>query len=510
MKLRWSLALAGLWALEDFFIQWGAFWGKENYLHPFVYGALRLGLDVSLAVIVTMLLPRIWLGILVILDFIFSATVIAYAIYFHEPVSVFAVYTLKEGARVATFGVQVIPIFIWLLLLFALGMKLFLIKKIKPYSGMGRFALAGGGLMAYLLAFTILCFGSYNLRSVRKWGSSLAYGYGYPLTWFAQALYGPNLHEIAAEVNRMRSIPHEQLNLTEPAWPVGDKIAVIQLESVGWNVINGRVNGFEIAPFLNRLIKSSRIFKVHSYHRSGSADMDFAVLSGGAPDPRTINYTIPGILYSNSLPEFMSAHGFHTVSFHGNGGSFFNRRVNFVRMGFNEIWFKDDLRDKPLKKNLWGIRDEELFRISAEKLQSATDPQFHFLITLDSHAPFNLVRDDGNAIFPGSEDWKENYFNSMRILDAALRKYVKALPAGTLVILYGDHTAGVNYADFRAARDGSAEYVPCIVHVCGNTNWLPAGNSPVTNYSDLRILDVTTFLRRQIELRSERSASLNP
>jgi phosphoglycerol transferase MdoB-like AlkP superfamily enzyme len=229
--------------------------------------------------------------------------------------------------------------------------------------------------------------------------------------------------------------------------------------------------------------------------------MDYAVLSGGTPSTEVVSYDVPGVTYSNGLPAFMQKHGFHTVAWHGNDGGFFNRRVNFARMGFDEIWFKEDFKGRAVKQSSWGVRDAELFELSSQEIRQAARPQFHFIITLDSHAPFNLIDDEEKQIFPRASAWRENYFNSARLLDGLLRQYIESLPAGTLVILYGDHPAGVDYEDFHPAFEGAAQFVPCIVHVCGSSNPAPPPASSSASPPlppDLRILDIINFMRHQI------------
>jgi phosphoglycerol transferase MdoB-like AlkP superfamily enzyme len=227
--------------------------------------------------------------------------------------------------------------------------------------------------------------------------------------------------------------------------------------------------------------------------------MDFAVLSNGTPSSRMISYMIPGISYSNSLPNFLRHNNYHTVAWHGNNGNFFNREANFRHMGFDEIWFKGHLNSKPLVSSYWGIRDAEIFRLSSEKMRTARGCEFHFIITLDSHGPFDLISDEEKEIFPHSQQWQQNYFNSMYVLDRNVQNYLESLLAGTLVILYGDHTSGVNYRDFRSARKGSVEYVPCIVHICRSMTLWPSPQSPSpVLVDDLRINDIINHLRRQI------------
>ena len=119
-------------------------------------------------------------------------------------------------------------------------------------------------------------------------------------------------------------------------------------------------------------------------------------------------------------------------------------------MGFDEIRFKEDFRGQPVKMSSWGVRDADLFQLSNRKMRQDRGPQFHFIITLDTHAPFDLITDGEKEIFPHSKVWQENYFNSLRVLDNGLRAYIESLPAGTLVMLYGDHTAGVTYGDYHS------------------------------------------------------------
>jgi phosphoglycerol transferase MdoB-like AlkP superfamily enzyme len=199
------------------------------------------------------------------------------------------------------------------------------------------------------------------------------------------------------------------------------------------------------------------------------------------------------------MPRFFHQYQFHTAAFHGGNGDFFDRQPAFARMGFDEIWFQESLTNPPLRRSHWGIRDAEIFRLSNEKMRQAAGAEFHFIITLDSHGPFDLIDDDEKEIFPHSQVWQENYFNCMRVLDRDLRRYIESLPAGTLVILYGDHTSGVDYGDFHSARQGEAEFVPCIVHVCGRA--LPPLNEAAMASlpPDLRVLDIINCMRHEME-----------
>lgn len=262
------------------------------------------------------------------------------------------------------------------------------------------------------LQFTSFALPSLRVRSFTR----SVYAYGYLGAWAAEGFYGPDMKEIGQELLELQKLSPDRLEGVEEPWPVTGHVVIVQMESIGWSVLNARIAGQAVAPYLSGLAASNRCFRIQAYHAVGSEDMDYAVLSGGTPSSRMVSYDVPGVTYSNALPGFMQQHGFHTVALHGNDGGFFNRRSNFDRMGFDEIRFKEDFTDPAVKRDSWGVRDAELFQFSSREIRQAAGPQFHFIITLDSHAPFNLIDDQEKQVFPNTSDWRENYFNSARLL----------------------------------------------------------------------------------------------
>jgi hypothetical protein len=365
---------------------------------------------------------------------------------------------------------------------------------------------ANGAIVCLLMVamfgmLVVLQFTSFEFNSIRITSMTRAvFAYGYLNSWIAEFFLAPDTSAIARQLAELQKVSPDRLRGTEPAWPVGDKIAIVQLESFGWNTLNYRLNGREVTPFFNKLARSSRIFRLQAYHNIGTAEMDYAVLSCGTPSPQMISYFVPDVDYSNALPRFMSKRGFETVSLHGATGEFYSRRGNFERMGFNEIHFREDFRGRDVKQSYWGVRDEELFRHSAERMRNNASPQFHFIITLDTHGPFNLIKEEEKTVFPDSTMLEENYFNSLAAVDEKIREYVESLPEGTTLIFYGDHTAGVVYGDYAPARVGEAEFVPCLVLVTGSdASWMSTAPREDSQPDDLRILDIVNHLRRQVE-----------
>jgi phosphoglycerol transferase MdoB-like AlkP superfamily enzyme len=503
------IALAAFWATESFLIQASAFDSVPTNLHPVVYQCIRWILDFSVATAVLLFFSRRWLVGLAILDFFLSFAIIPYNLYFHHSMNVEAVRTIGEGFRVLGFALQIVSAKYWVALAAACVIKVVWIYQITPQPACFRRKAFLGCAAVVVIGFLGLQKTSFNLPHFRMQnGNRGVYVYGYLASWTAEFFLAPNMREVAQKLRELQNVSPDRLNAREPSWPLASNVAIVQMESVGWNDLNLNVNGQEVMPYLDTVAKSSRVFCIQAYHNLGSADMDYAVLAGGTPSPIMISYDVPGLTYAHDLPHFMQSHGFHTVSIHGDDGGFFNRRRNFNQMGFDEIWFKEDFTNRPVRMSSWGVRDGDIFKLSSEKMRQARQPEFHFLITLDTHAPFDLIKDDEKEVFPHSKSWQENYFNSLRVLDHVLRDYIESLPEGTMVILYGDHTAGVTYGSYHSSRRGSAEFVPCIVYVChAHQGWPAQTPQEAVLPADLRVLDVVNVLRHQLGTVSQFTAN---
>ena len=260
-----------------------------------------------------------------------------------------------EGMRVSRFGLVVISPILWLALLSALAIKVYWVIQITPQPASWRRGCAAACLVAGFacivgLQFTSFCLPSLRTRSVTR----AVYAYGYLNAWAAELFYGPDMKDIRQRLINMQSVSPDRLLGVEEPWPVNGHVVIVQMESIGWEVLHARIAGQEFAPYLSSLAGSSRCFRIQAYHTLGSEDMDYAVLSDGTPSTQLVSYDIPGVSYSNALPRFMQQHGFHTVAMHGNDGSFFNRRSNFERMGFDEIWFKEDFKGRAVQAKFLG------------------------------------------------------------------------------------------------------------------------------------------------------------
>jgi len=205
--------------------------------------------------------------------------------------------------------------------------------------------------------------------------------------------------------------------------------------------------------------------------------------------------------YTNSVPSFMSRHGYQTYFFHGNTGLFYERGSVIERLGFDHIFFKEQLARQHLPSSLIGVRDADILQCVLKAVQSE-NRAYVFCITLDTHVPYLQLTPREMEVFPNPRDPVERYLNSLRYLDRCLRDFVNQLPEDTTVVLYGDHTTSMRSEIFNSDNADGKEYVGCLIYQKGrDLSALQQTRSlPVATDGSLNLLDVMNYLRHSIDI----------
>ncbi len=91
----------------------------------------------------------------------------------------------------------------------------------------------------------------------------------------------------------------------------------------------------------------------------------------------------------------------------------------------------------------------------------------------------------------------DRYFDSMNFVDRQLSAYVDNLATGTVVIIFGDHRAMVDYGSAEGAGD-RADHVPLIIHRVGErlAARQTSRNLTCTYSGELTILDAASYIHR--------------
>jgi glucan phosphoethanolaminetransferase (alkaline phosphatase superfamily) len=500
------LIVAFIWILELFGVQALSF--GFDYPVPLQkwVGAqvIRFLLDAFFCLGFIVLLPRVFSVVGFIVFLVFAQVAGYYVAVFGRALTLTTIQAQwADGLVGARFDWAYVNWVLFLAMLVTLVLKIWLLFRIKRL-GFSRRTLCWTGGAIWVVYCMLVGFSMKWVDSPRKLrkfvtADRLGMTYGFMLLWAGEAVC-LNQDQLLLEAVAQRANITDRLSAVEPPLKLTGDVVLIQVESLDWRVLNYHVDGVPVTPFLNRLADQAMLFKVTAFHTNGSGDTDFVMLNAVPPSPMVMTYVLARYPYSETLPQIAERAGYTTAAFHGNSGRFFAREQAFKSIGFDALWFLEELRDIcRLPVSLWGIRDDEVLAFSQKLLQKkpAAQPQLHYIITLTSHQPFIYLEPAERTFLPGASSMLDRYFDSMNFVDRNLETYINGLKHGTLVIIFGDHRAMVGYGA-AAGSDDCAEYVPLFIHRVGEQ--LAARQSsrtlPLACSGELTMLDAASYIHR--------------
>ena len=499
---------AVIWACELFWIQGLGFEAIPWIRYPVFVQLFRLGLNFVFCSALVFLVPRRFLTPLLALNAAIMIIISAYIASFHWPVMPIRLLSeLREGWSLHSQAYHFISWPITGLILFLFGVKFFLLwrsgRHTLPLSTRWRLLVVAA--LVYSLPVAALQFTNLRLSVGPGGGLGRAvFAYGYTLPWLCDLLANRSMADHVARAKSYLTHHYDRLTPHETPLPVSDRIVVLQLESVGTSAIESIYQGEPVMPFLHSLKNESMYYRIVAFHRNGSCDMDYAATTGIEPYPGWVPYRLPGMKYTNAVPAFMSHYGYQTFFFHGNTRLFYERGSVMDQLGFDHIFFKEQLAPQHLRSSPAGVRDAEILQCVLKAVQS--QPRVYaFCITLDTHTPFLQLTPGEMEIFPDPQDPVERYLNSLRYLDHCLRDFMNQLPEGTTVVLYGDHTTSMHSKIFSSDIVDGKEYVGCLIYQKGRdlSAWQQTRGLPVATDGALNLLDVMNYLRHSIAVEAE-------
>ena len=265
----------------------------------------------------------------------------------------------------------------------------------------------------------------------------------------------------------------------------GRNVFVIQIESFQNFVINKKVEGKEITPFINELLKSDTFYFDRYYQQVGrgnTSDAEFVSHNSLYASMRLFTYKEceGGTFYT--LPIALKQQGYNTIVFHGNEPNFWNRKSAYPSQGLDVFISEEELvQDEILGM---GISDGSVFEQSINYYKNLPQPFYSFFITLSTHNPFVLPPQYKELNISGElKDTKlGNYMESANYFDRMLGKFIgdlkqEGLYENSIIVLYGDHHGlDVKEEEVKSQVSGylGREYryddmlnIPLIVHIPG-------------------------------------------
>ncbi len=262
----------------------------------------------------------------------------------------------------------------------------------------------------------------------------------------------------------------------------GRNLIIVQVEAFQGFVIENTINGQEITPFLNSLIKDS-VYMENIYHQvagGNTSDAEFITNNSLYPiGSGAIYFRYPNNLY-NSLSKALKAENYTTYASHAYKPSFWNRQNFYDNAGFDNFFhlYKYEL-DEVIG---WAVSDESFFRQTLDMID-LNNKFYSFNVTLSSHHPYDAFIGMGN-LDVGKYQGKQlgSFLKGARYDDYALERLFEMLKErgiydNSVIVIYGDHSAlfedqkedlcefmGVEYNEFNWKN---LQQIPVIIHVPG-------------------------------------------
>lgn len=273
----------------------------------------------------------------------------------------------------------------------------------------------------------------------------------------------------------------------------GKNVIIIHLESFQQFLIDMKVDGQEVTPFLNQLYHSQNSLSfANFFHQVGqgkTSDAENMLENSvyGLPEGSVFTSVGTDNTYQ-AAPSILAQQADYTSAvFHGNVGTFWNRKDVYKNFGYDHFFDANyfDTSDEDASIG-YGLKDKLLFAESAKYLEQLQQPFYAKFITITNHYPFTI--DESDTDFPRpttSNSAVNNYFATAHYLDQAVEEFFNyldktGLSKNSMIVLYGDHYGlsnsdnrdlapllGSSAKEWTAFDNAQLQRVPFMIHMDG-------------------------------------------
>lgn len=285
---------------------------------------------------------------------------------------------------------------------------------------------------------------------------------------------------------------YRNANYTEPnpkyfGKAKGMNVIYVSLESLQSFIIDYKLDGQEVTPFLNSLTRDPNTFYFknvfHQTSQGKTSDAEFLMENSLYPMSQGSVFINKAQNTFHATPAILKGYGYNSAVFHGNYKTFWNRNVMYKALGYDRFFDAEYYTMKEEETKNYGMKDKPFFKESIPLLETLKQPFYTKFITLSNHFPFEM--DEGDTDFPAGttgNDVVDHYFQSANYMDQAIEQFFNDLKASglydnTMVVMYGDHygisenhnqamsqVVGEEITPFKNAQ---MQRVPLFIHVPG-------------------------------------------
>ncbi|MGE7953609.1 LTA synthase family protein [Lysinibacillus xylanilyticus] len=268
----------------------------------------------------------------------------------------------------------------------------------------------------------------------------------------------------------------------------GMNVIYLHLESFQNFMIDYKLNGEEVTPFLNSLAKDKNtMYFDNFFHQTGqgkTSDAEFMLENSLFGLPQGSAFITKAQNTYQAAPSILKDYGYTSAVFHGNNGSFWNRNEIYKSFGF-DYFFDASYYDTSSSENMaeYGLLDKPFFEQSESLLSSLPQPFYTKFITVGNHFPYQMNQDLVTIDKAATGDLSvDSYFQTARYADEAIEQMFNQLKESglydnSMIVLYGDHYGiSDNHNDameqvigkeITPYESANLQRVPLLIHVPG-------------------------------------------
>lgn len=229
----------------------------------------------------------------------------------------------------------------------------------------------------------------------------------------------------------------------------GKNVIYLHLESMQNFLINYKLHGEEVTPFLNSLVNEKHtMYFDNFFHQTAqgkTSDAEFMLENSLYGLPQGSAFTTKGLNTYQAAPAILGQQGYTSAVFHGNSGTFWNRNEIYKSFGYNHFFDSNYFEMNPENLAEYGLMDKPFFEESIPLLETLPQPFYAKFMTVSHHFPYPIdVEDATLAPHTTGDKSVDQYFQTARYADEALEQffvYLKesGLYDNSIIIMYGDH-----------------------------------------------------------------------
>ncbi|MDR4886752.1 LTA synthase family protein [Fredinandcohnia sp. QZ13] len=278
--------------------------------------------------------------------------------------------------------------------------------------------------------------------------------YNYTIYDAVQSTKASTQRALADSNDSIEVINYTKANYAEPnpeSFGAGKGMNVIylHLESMQNFLINYKLHGEEVTPFLNSLVnEGNTLYFDNFFHQTAqgkTADAEFILENSLYGLPQGSAFTTKGLNTYQAAPAILGQEGYTSAVFHGNSGSFWNRNEIYKSFGYNHFFDSSFYQMNPEDLAEYGLMDKPFYEQSADLLETLPQPFYTKFITVTHHYPYRIDDEDATIEPHTTGDRSvDRYFQTARYADEALEQFFndlkeKGLYDNSIIIMYGDH-----------------------------------------------------------------------